>query len=134
MRKSIALIALATLMVACQETLEEKAAREARVYTEKNCPSQLSETLRMDSLTFDMATHTLFYCYTLTGAADVDSLYDPEKLRQTLLDELKNTTSIKIYKDAGFNFVYAYYSEKQPGKEIFSAQFSAADYQKKTAE
>ena len=134
MRKSIVIIALTALLAACQESLEEKAAREARVYTEKNCPAKLSETLRMDSLTFETATRTLHYYYTLTGTADVDSMQGQDNIRQALLNELKNTTSVKAYKDAGYTFDYIYYSEKNPGKKLFEANFTTKDYQKPSAD
>ena len=100
------------------------------MYTKKNCPSQMSESIRMDSMTFDPATETLHYHYTLTGRADSIGLLDKELARQTLLTELKNTTSMSAYKEAGFRFAYTYRSEKSPQTIHFETVFSEKDYNK----
>ena len=43
---------MALTFAACQESLDERAAREAKMYTKKNCPAKISETVVMDSMTF----------------------------------------------------------------------------------
>ena len=69
--KKVIVFALAALtFAACQESLEEKAAREAELYTKKNCPSLIAKNMTMDSLTFEANTHTLHFYYTLSGEAD----------------------------------------------------------------
>ena len=99
---------------ACQESLDEKAAQEAKLYTQKNCPAPIGENLTIDSLTFEAATHTLHYFYTLSGAADSVGLLNKDDARQALLTELKNTTTMMAYKEAGFSFAYTYRSKKDP--------------------
>ena len=48
--------------------------------------------------------------------------------RETLLQTIKNSTNLKIYKDKGYNFAYTYRSEKNPGKTYFSVEFTEKDY------
>ena len=130
--KNLITFALAAIVfTACQESLEEKAAQEAKMYTQKNCPAMIGENLRMDSLTFEISTRTLHYYYTLSGIADSVGLLDEETARGSLLNELKNTTSMMVYKEAGYRFAYTYHSQKNPKTILFDMVFSEKDYNAK---
>ena len=130
--KNLITFALAAIVfTACQESLEEKAAQEAKMYTQKNCPAMIGENLRMDSLTFEISTRTLHYYYTLSGVADSVGLLDDETARNSLLNELKNTTSMMAYKEAGYRFAYTYHSQKNPKTILFDMVFSEKDYNAK---
>ncbi len=128
MKKSLFLAVMALPLAACQQSLEEKAAEEARMYTEKNCPARLAENLISDSLTFEADTHTLHYYYTLTGEGDTAALSNQEEARQQLLNALKNTTSMMAYKEEGYRFAYTYHSQKKPNTIIFETVFGKKDY------
>ena len=119
---------MALPLAACQQSLAEKAAEEARMYTEKNCPARLAENLISDSLTFEADTHTLHYYYTLTGEGDTAALSNQEEARQQLLNALKNTTSMMAYKEEGYRFAYTYHSQKKPNTIIFETVFGKKDY------
>ena len=130
--KKLFVFALAIItFYACQETLEEKAIREAQLYTKKNCPSQIAENIIIDSLVFEASTHTLHYYYTLTGIADSVGLLNQDEARSSLLKELKNTTSMAGYKEAGYQFAYSYRSQKDPETILFETVFTQKDYNKK---
>jgi hypothetical protein len=130
--KKLFVFALAIIaFYACQETLEEKAIREAQLYTKKNCPSQIAENLIIDSLVFETSTHTLHYYYTLTGIADSVGLLNQSEARSSLLKELKNTTSMAGYKEAGYQFAYSYRSQKDPKTMLFETVFTQKDYNQK---
>jgi hypothetical protein len=131
MMKKLFVFALAAItFYACQESLDQKAAQEAKLYTQKNCPAQIGENLTMDSLTFEAGSHTLHYYYTLSGTADSVGLLNKDDARQALLTELKNTTTMMAYKNAGFNFAYTYHSKKNPKTILFDTTFSEKDYKK----
>ena len=129
MRKLLLGASIVMLVAACQQSLEQKAAQEARMYTQKNCPAQLTETLVMDSMSFDEVTHTLSYYYTFTGAADSVGAINKEEARSNLLTALKNTTSMMAYKEEGYNFAYIYRSQKNPDTILFEAILTKKDYQ-----
>ena len=116
------------LLTACQESLEDRCAREAKEFTEKNCPRAVDKEIILDSMTFEKATHTISYLYTLTGTLDDPQRIDSVQFRELLLLEVKNTTNLKLYKDAGYSFRYAYYSEKENGTKLFEATFRESDY------
>ena len=42
---------------------------------------------------------------------------------------IKNTTKLKLYQEAGYNFRYVYFSEKKKGTQLFEATFRESDYQ-----
>ena len=127
--KHLVILLLATIMLtACQESLEDRCAREAREYTEKKCPTLVIKDVTLDSLSFDKATHTMKYYYTLGGVLDDSAALKKHNLKAALLKELKNTTSMQQYKDAGYNFRYTYFSHKQPGKKLFDVVYREKDY------
>lgn len=128
MKKYLLIFACMGLFAACQESLEDRCAREARAYTEKNCPVKLDNTTTLDSMTFDRATHTLHYYYRLTGTADRDDILQEDDAINALKKELKNTTSLRVYKEKKYRFAYTYRSEKDPQKILLDVVFTDKDY------
>ena len=128
MRKCLYTIVCALLITACQESLEQRCAREAREYSRKNCPAPIAKGVRIDSLSFDKATHTLTYSYSLEGVIDDSTVIHQNDPTELMLQQLKNATAMKPYKEAGYNFQYIYYSTKDKGKKLFEATFLEKDY------
>ncbi len=129
MKKTLTLLASALLLLSCQESLEEKAAREVRLYTEKNCPARIDDNLMIDSMTFEADSHTLHYYYKLTGRADTMGILCDSIAREPLVMQLKNTTSMGAYKEKGYTFTYTYRSQKHPEVVVYEVTLTAADYQ-----
>ena len=129
MKRILFLATTILLLTACQESLEERAKRTLQDYSNKNCPMPVSSEITMDSCAFETATHTLHYFYTFKGSLDNDSLLNREAMRNALVTALKNETSTRIFKEAGYNFKYTYYSEKQSGTVLFEATMEKEDYQ-----
>ena len=119
---------LLSVATACQETLEERCAREAATYTKKNCPMQIDAYTVMDSMMFDAASHTIIYAYTLSGPLDDTAFINKQKPKERLLQEVKNSTHLKLYKEAAYNFRYTYHSAKKKGTKLFEATFRENDY------
>lgn len=128
MRKFICLLIASCLLTACQESLEDKCVREAKEYTEKKCPAPIGKDMVIDSMTFDRATHTLHYYYTLSGHADNSELTQTVDVYDILLEQIKNATSVKEYKDAGYSFSYTYRSAKDKTNILFEYTFTQEDY------
>lgn len=128
MRKWLFIIVSALLITACQETLEQRCAREAKEYSEKHCPAPIAKDVMIDSMSFDIATHTLIYSYSLSGVVDDSAVINHNNPKEQMLQQLKNATAMKPYKDAGYNFRYIYYSTKDKGKKLFEATFQEKDY------
>ncbi len=128
MKKFWIIPAFIMALCACQESLEERCEREAKEYTKKNCPIRMDNNSILDSLTFERDTHTLHYYYRLTGLADRDSIAESIDAVNVLKKELKNTTTLKLYKDNHYRFAYTYRSEKNPEKILIDAVFTDKDY------
>lgn len=127
--KKILFIVAVVFMTSCQETLEERGAREAREYTEKKCPIPVAKMVMMDSMTFDKSTHTFSYHYTLSGTLDDTTVIRRNNSSMPLLQQVKNSTNLKIFKDAGYSFRYIYRSTKQKGFVLFDVTFTPKDYE-----
>jgi hypothetical protein len=128
MKKFWIISAFALLFASCQESLEDRCAREAQEYTRKNCPIPMDSNTTLDSLTFERETHTLHYHYKLTGFADQDSIVKNIDAVNVLKKELKNTTTLKLYKDNHYRFAYTFRSEKDPEKILIDVVFTDKDY------
>ena len=127
--KKILLFATLLLLTACQESLEDRCARECKEYTQKKCPVLVTNGVTLDSMTFDKSQLLMTYYYTVSGILD-----DAEALRENnasslLLKELKNTAALKLYKDAGYSFRYVYHSSKEKGTRVLDTTFRKKEYQ-----
>lgn len=127
MRKII-FISLLFSLVSCQESLEDRCAREAKEYTRKNCPVTFDKDMVLDSMTFDKSTTTLNYYYTVGGNLDDKEALKKVNARKILLDQLRNTTSIKNYKEAGYSFKYIYWSKSKKGTKVAEYTFTKKEY------
>ena len=94
MRKLLGIIVGLLLLTACQETLEQRCAREAKEYSQKNCPAPVAKDVVIDSMSFDVATHTLTYAYTVSGVIDDTTFINKNNPREQLLRSLKNATAM----------------------------------------
>lgn len=114
----------------CQESLEQRAAREAAEFTQKSCPTPVRDNIITDSMTFDIPTHTFVYYYTATGPADnAPSFVGREgELHDVLANAVRNDTQTKRYKDAGYTFRYVYRSQ-QSGQVLLDTTVKPEEYQ-----
>lgn len=111
------------------DTLEDRAEKEAKAFTERYCPTPVQNMQRTDSVTFDRSTLTFNYYYRLTGAADDSQAVNKvqSKIKEVLRNELISNTGSKAYKDKGYNFHYVIHSEKT--KEVlYEVTFTSKDY------
>lgn len=129
MKKIVFVMMAALALMGCQETMDERCAREAREYTEKKCPAQIIQGVTIDSLVYYPDSRTLTYYFTAEGIIDDAKALKEHDLRGMMLKELRNSTAMKDYKDAGYNFSYVYYSTKNKGTRLFETTFRKKDYQ-----
>jgi len=125
MKKIIYAIATLALMASCTESIEDKAAREAKEYTEKVCPTPFVNDGRTDSAVFDKSTRTYIYYMTLRGKADNAQVIDAnhKKLYDIQKKSLDNNPGLKKYKEAHFTFRFVYHSAKNPNKVLLDDVF-----------
>lgn len=121
------------MLSACHENLEERAEREAREFTEKNCPTPIVNYSRTDSVTFDKQTKTYtYYCSfweEMDNASLVSNIHD--ELRASLKQQVVNNTEMQTLKDAQFNFGYVVHSGSNPDEILFVDTITPREYNRK---
>lgn len=122
-------VVVATLVSCHHATLEDSAEEMTQEYTERYCPTLVNDMQRTDSVTFNRTGHTFNYYYTLIGAADNNEAVSKvaKQIEGTLLTELKENTSLKVFKDAGYNFRYVFRSQRNKSI-LWERTFAARDY------
>lgn len=130
MRKLFVLLIVALTAVSCTESFEDRCRREAKEYSERECPRMVDTFIRMDSMTFESEPAGLVYYYSVIGDLDNAELLTPdvvEDFRTRLLESIRNDINMKRYKDKGFQFTYRYRSDST-GKPFVEATFGPEDY------
>ena len=132
--KILVVLAAATLLLcACRrETKDEKFRREYVEFTQKECPKDVNECTRMDSICYDIGSRTLTEYYTVWGLLDVDSLYTDDvlaTLHDDILKSLKSSIHLKPYKDEGISFRY-HYRSRSTGRKLVELVYTRDEYGK----
>ncbi len=131
MKYKLLFLAFAALLFSgCHRTtLEDLAAKTAEEYTERYCPTPIENGQRTDSVTFSRETHTFGYYYSLSGNLDDSDIIEKfkQKIISSILSSLKENTSMKEYKQAGYNFHYIMKSSKT-GEVLIDKLFTNKDY------
>lgn len=123
--KKIFLMLAAFSFVACTESLEDKAVREAKEYTQKVCPTPYINDGRTDSAKFDKESRTYIYYMSLRGKADNPQLIQAnhKKLYDIQKQSLDNNPGMKKYQEAHFTFRFIYHSAKNPKQVLLDDTF-----------
>lgn len=130
MRKIILCALCVFSFASCHESLEKRAAHEAEEFTRKNCPVRISEFIVNDSMGYDKRTRTIRYFYTVSGKADTPTINN-QQAKDELVKGVREATSLRVYKEHGFNFAYTYYSSKNKGKKLIDVTITPEDYEDK---
>ena len=105
----------------CQESLEDKAARQAREYTERYCPTPVINYSRTDSVVFDKKRNVYIYYLSFCDMLDDSEIIEEnrDKIADMLTQSVRESTGLKNFIEAGFRFEYVCHSEKEPKKVLF---------------
>ncbi len=121
MKRVIFIYLLALLFSACHESLADRAEREAREYTERNCPTPVVNFTRTDSVGFDRRTNTYSYYCSFVDAFDDENIISKNKrqIHDGLYEAISTNMGLKVYVEAGFSFKYIVRSDKNPSKILY---------------
>jgi hypothetical protein len=105
----------------CQESLEDKAARQAKEYTERYCPTPVINYSRTDSVVFDKKRNVYIYYLSFCDMLDDSEIIEEnrDKITDMLTQSVRESTGLKNFIEAGFRFEYVCHSEKEPKKVLF---------------
>jgi len=126
MKRTILLAFAVLFMIGCNENIDDKAAREAKEFTEKYCPGPIINQTRIDSTGYDRSTRTYTYYYTFTGVLD-DKAYVAEnraELDNGLRSLIINEPSLQPFVKEGIVFQYVVHSFKNPEEVIYTTKIT----------
>ncbi len=121
MKRPVYFILLTLMFSACHESLEERAEREAREYTERNCPTPVINYSRTDSVRFDRKTKNYIYYCSFVDKFDSETVIDMNRsqIHEGLYNAISSDVGLKQYIEAGFSFTYIVRSDRQPSKVLY---------------
>lgn len=109
--------AVAVLMqMSCQETLDERAYRQAKEYTKRYCPTPVINYSRTDSVVFDRQKKVYVYYISFFDDLDNQEVIDLNKSKITnmLIQSVRESTGLKSFLEAGYRFEYVCHSGSCP--------------------
>ena len=117
----------------CQERKADFFERDAREYTEKNCPQMLDEYTTLDSVVYvkekDGAGDLVqYYSLNLNEAARQELMNQLGKLADMNLTAVRNSIVFAKHKEEGVSFTYIYH-DATTGEKIVEYHFTKKDYQ-----
>lgn len=123
-------IASTMLLCGCHENLEKRAAREAREYTEKYCPTPVQNYMRTDSVVFDVPSRTYHYYCSIMNELDDSVVFEANraKFAESFIQTVNESTSLRAYKKEGFNFAWTLRSGKDPKKIWMEKTITEKEY------
>lgn len=126
-----ALMLTTIALTSCQETREERFEREAREFTQKNCPrAEFEDIIYLDSLVYhNDGSNNYMHCYSVKGDSAMLAMMDlqHDELFDRLLTAVRNSVDMRHVKEAGLNIMYVYYNAKSHEK-ITEFCFTPDDY------
>lgn len=105
-----------SLCSSCQESLEDKAERQAKDYTRKYCPTPMQNHTRTDSIVFNKQRKVYTYYLSFYDELDNQEIIDKNRdvIVTMLQQSLRESTSLKNFVEAGFRFEYVCHSGANP--------------------
>lgn len=123
---------LVMLLVACQEKLAQRFEREAREYTEANCPQQMDAVTCLDSMVYvpDEQGGELiqYYSLQLTSEQRTEMMNKLGEINDVNLRIVRNSIPFTKYREAGVSFTFIYH-DATIGDKIVEYHFSKEDYE-----
>lgn len=120
------------ILSACKKTsFEQRVEKEVTDFNQRDAGRRIDEYTIMDSMSFEAATLTLGYHYTLEGAADDSTLLTDDlqqRNRESLLNNVRSSIAMREYKERGCTFLYIY-SSKRTGRVMMQEKISPKDYE-----
>jgi len=125
-------IASAMRLCSCHESIEKRAQREAREYTEKNCPTPVLNYMRTDSVVFETSTRTYHYYLSVMNDLDDAKIFELnlKLIVDNFMKQVDESTSLRAYKQEGFNFAWTLRSGKDPKVTYYEKVYTPKEYNK----
>lgn len=138
-RRTIPFLMLCTLLcfTSCQEKLADRFEREAKEFTQKNCPQKMEDGMTcLDSMVFvpsadkegECGDLKLYYSLEMSDEAREILMDNLGELCDMNLGIIRNSLHYTKYKEAGASFTYIYYDAIKEDK-IVEYHYTKKDYE-----
>jgi hypothetical protein len=132
-RISIVLLVVLLAFTSCQEKKADFFARDAREYTEKNCPMIMDEFTTLDSVVYVKEENgpgdlVQYYTLNLSVEARNELMNKLGELADANLTIIRNSIVFTKHKEEGVSFTYIYH-DAMTGEKIVEYHFTKKDYQ-----
>ncbi|MBO4821617.1 MAG: hypothetical protein J5548_09155 [Prevotella sp.] len=131
MKKKVVIFGLLALMFAAchQETMEERTLRECQEITRKRCPEDQGNNSFLDSMVFDVKSHTIIHYYRLVKEADNEenAMAKKAELDERMVEAIRQDMSYRSVKDAGYSFRFIARSDSS-GRVLYDKTITKDDY------
>lgn len=119
-------------LMGCQENIRDRAEREAKEFTLKNCPTPAYNDCITDSLVYDKKSDTHYTYVRFTGDNDNSEAINSHKdeIREAIRKSLLADAKLKPFIEEGFNFEYVCRSYSCPDSVILHLRFTAKELNK----
>lgn len=132
-RISILFLVLLVSFTSCQERKADFFERDAKEYTEKNCPQVFDKYTTLDSVVYvrekDGAGDLVqYYTLNLNEEARNELMKQLGELAEMNLTAVRNSIVFAKHKEEGVSFTYIYH-DAMTGEKIVEYHFTKKDYQ-----
>lgn len=132
-RITIILLVMLLAFTSCQEKKADFFERDAREYTEKNCPQVLDEYTMLDSVVYvkeqdGVGELVQYYTLNLSVEARNELMKQLGELAEMNLTTIRNSIVLSKYKEEGVSFTYIYH-DATTGEKIVEYHFTKKDYE-----
>ena len=132
-RISLLLLVMLLAFTSCQEKKADFFERDAREYTEKNCPMIMDKFTTLDSIVYVREENgpgdlVQYYTLNLSVEARNELMQKLGELADANLGIIRNSIAFAKHKEEGVSFTYIYH-DAMTGEKIVEYHFTKKDYQ-----
>ena len=130
-RISILLLVSLLVFTSCQERKADFFEREAKEFTETNCPRVMDSFTTLDSIAFKKDGEgelRMYYTLSLNEESRSELMNKLGELGDMNLSNLRNSIELTQHREAGVSFSYIY-RDAMTGEKIVEYHFTKKDYQ-----
>ena len=113
-------------MASCQrQSFDEAVAAEVERFNTQEAPKRMEDVMTQDSMSYDIASRTLTYFYTVEGVGE--ELFPKDELKEQILQNIRASITLKTHKEHDVTFRY-HYTGRTSQKVLLDAVFTPEEY------
>lgn len=127
LKSLVGLFIVSSVIMSCQESIQERAEREAREFTADQCPTPFNGGYSIDSIVYNPKTnfHTTYLKIDDAGIPEdtIKARLVATNAREKYRVQMMSDEGRRRYIEAGFNFAVVMRSKTNSGKELIRLEY-----------